>query len=88
MVTADNEVAGLVDVAVTPASDEHATLSLVVDPEALQVVPGGVEARFRISGAEGTTVRLLTPLGTAALAGSRSSWPPVAVARGARSRRT
>ena len=65
--TADYGIAGLGDVAVTPDSDEHTVLRLVADPACLQVVPGGVEARFRISGAEGTTVRRLTPLGTAAL---------------------
>jgi hypothetical protein len=67
VVTADYGIAGLVDVAVTPSSDEHADLHLVADPTSLQVVPGGVEARFRISGVQGTVVRRLTPLGTAAL---------------------
>ena len=81
--TADHGIAGLVDVSVTPDSDEHATLGLVVDPAALQVVPGGVEARFRISGSEGTTVRLLTPLGTAAL--RRVTFPVATPDRRARS---
>jgi hypothetical protein len=81
VVTADYGIAGLVDVAVTPSSDEHADLHLVADPTSLQVVPGGVEARFRISGVQGTVVRRLTPLGTAAL---RRVTFPVAGTRAAR----
>jgi hypothetical protein len=67
VVTADYGVAGLVDVAVTPACDEHADLRLVADPAALQVITGGVEALFRVGDGPTTTVRTLAPLGTAAL---------------------
>lgn len=66
-ITADHGIAGLVDVAVTPDSDEHDALRLVADPGGLRVVPGGVEATFRVGDDPATTVRLLTPLGTAAL---------------------
>lgn len=65
-VTAEYGVAGLVDLAVVPDSDEHARLRLVDDPAGLVVVPGGVEAVFRDGGGAATR-RLLTPLGTAAL---------------------
>ncbi|MCU0262460.1 MAG: glycoside hydrolase family 127 protein [Candidatus Nanopelagicales bacterium] len=66
-VTNEYGVAGLVDVAVEPASAEHATLRLVDDAGALRVVPGGVEAAFRAEGHPTTVRRTLTPLGTAAL---------------------
>jgi hypothetical protein len=78
-VTADYGLAGLVDVAVTPDSDEHATLHLVADPTTLTVVPGGVDATFEVDGRSRVTVRRrLTPLGTAAL--RRVTFPLVALA--------
>jgi uncharacterized protein len=66
-VTTDYGVAGLVDVAVEPVSAAHAHLRLVDDAAALRVVPGGVEATFRVEGHARTTRQTLTPLGTAAL---------------------
>ena len=72
-VTTDYGVAGLVDVAVEPASDEHAGLRLVDDAAALQVVPGGVAAAFRAEGRAAAIRRTLTPLGTAAL--RRATFP-------------
>jgi hypothetical protein len=65
-VTADHGIAGLVDLAVVPTSDEHAGLRLVDDPATLAVVPGGVEALFCGDGGS-LTRRLLSPLGTSAL---------------------
>lgn len=67
-VTADHGIAGLVDVAVEPVSEEHATLRIVDDPAALRSGPDGVDADFRIAGDPTTSVRRrLTPLGTSAL---------------------
>lgn len=68
-VTTDYGVAGLVDVAVEPVSAAHAHLRLIDDAAALRVVPGGVEATFRVEGHARTTRQTLTPLGPPPCAG-------------------
>jgi uncharacterized protein len=69
-VTRQFEVPGLADLSVEPTSDEHASLSLVVDrPDLIEVVPDGVVAPF-VDGRDpsGAIVgRLLEPMGRSAL---------------------